>query len=257
MSFVNQKDGERCSFTIRSVERSGIVCDKPSTRCRPIWAWVLAAMMRDSIPLHGTRQRMPHHTTENHIRFPTDAPEKPGLAPLLLRPSPLPGLFALVWSSSDAVASGILISLLRHPPDTSLSRRNLLWKTFFDLLPPGRDEYVTEKYAFEIESLLEQWSDGTQEIRPRPFRRLAKFLDASIEGSALGLRQGNHAPHGRRHRDREETFATEIVPGRERFLAGDPDLAGSGLDAWKRRNSRLRYRRNRECSPDRPLGYSI
>jgi len=86
------------------------------------------------------------------------------------------------------------------------------------LVRPGSDEYVLEKYAFEIMPLLNDWS---RELRATPPARdvLAKFLDVSIEATSLisrqeiKLRSANGLEVFRRH------FAGDVISGRERFLA--------------------------------------
>jgi tetratricopeptide (TPR) repeat protein/peroxiredoxin len=85
------------------------------------------------------------------------------------------------------------------------------------LVVPGSDEYITEKYAIEIESLLKQWSHSLK-ASVRDLAALAKFLDPSIEASSLvpvkeiTLRAGDGIDIARR------LFAGNVVRGRERFL---------------------------------------
>ena len=82
---------------------------------------------------------------------------------------------------------------------------------------PGGDEYVVEKYAFEIMRLLGEWARALQ-TAPPALDVVAKFLDASIEGTSLvptlenTLRSGDGIDVLRRQ------FATNVVSGRERFL---------------------------------------
>jgi Flp pilus assembly protein TadD/peroxiredoxin len=82
---------------------------------------------------------------------------------------------------------------------------------------PGTDAFVTEKYAFEILRLLEQWSRSLK-AQPRDFRVLAKFLDPSLEACSpvpsqqISLRSGYGIDVFR------QRFSTEVVLGRERFL---------------------------------------
>ena len=52
------------------------------------------------------------------------------------------------------------------------------------LVLPGSDEFITEKYASEIMALLDEWSRGLR-TTPPALNVLAKFLDASIEGTSL------------------------------------------------------------------------
>jgi Flp pilus assembly protein TadD/peroxiredoxin len=82
---------------------------------------------------------------------------------------------------------------------------------------PGTDAFVTEKYAFEILRLLDEWSRGLK-ASPPASRVLAKFLDASLEACSLvpsqqtSLRSGDGIEIFRRK------FRTDVVLGRERFL---------------------------------------
>jgi len=82
---------------------------------------------------------------------------------------------------------------------------------------PGTDAFLTEKYAFEIMGLLDQWREGLL-AGPPALSDLAKFLDASLEACSLvpiqktSLRSGGGMEVYRRE------FATNAVLGRERFL---------------------------------------
>ncbi|HYT21932.1 MAG TPA: FG-GAP-like repeat-containing protein, partial [Candidatus Polarisedimenticolia bacterium] len=82
---------------------------------------------------------------------------------------------------------------------------------------PGTDEYFTEKYAFEIIRLLDEWTQGLK-TAPPALAIAAKFLDASIEATSLvptqekSLRSGNGMEVLRRQ------FSTNMAAGRERFL---------------------------------------
>ena len=139
-----------------------------------------------------------------------------GLAPLLLRPSPFYGS-----------------SLLFEPPEL-LPRRNPEFPfsdlrltphypaksplaDVFRLVPPGSDEYITEKYASEIELLLKQWSQALK-ASVRGLSSLAQSLHPLIEASPLTptreipLRSGYGIDVVRRQ------FAASAVSGRERFL---------------------------------------
>jgi Flp pilus assembly protein TadD/peroxiredoxin len=82
---------------------------------------------------------------------------------------------------------------------------------------PGSDEYVTEKYAFEIMPILREWSQGLKNAPPA-VEILAKFLDPSIEAASLvpsreiNVRSGNGIEVVRRQ------FGTQAIASRERFL---------------------------------------
>jgi hypothetical protein len=82
-----------------------------------------------------------------------------GLAPLIFRVAPFCGAslaFGAPPVSPDQKAgfpfSDIRL-IPRYPTKSPLA-------DVLRLVPPGSDEYVTEKYAFEIELILKQWSEA-------------------------------------------------------------------------------------------------
>jgi len=93
------------------------------------------------------------------------------------------------------------------------------------LVAPGSDEYVTEKYAFEIGSQLNQWGRALQ-ASAHDVSALARSLDPSLEASPLipvketTLRSGDGIHIVRRQ------FAADIVAGSERFLEAVRDWLG-------------------------------
>jgi tetratricopeptide (TPR) repeat protein len=107
-----------------------------------------------------------------------------GLAPLLLRPATFYGS-PLLFGSPEAIGQQhpalafADVRLTPHYPAKSPLAEILR------LVPPGSDEYITEKYAFEIESLLKQWSDALRKSI-RDLSPLAKLLAPSVEASLLG-----------------------------------------------------------------------
>jgi tetratricopeptide (TPR) repeat protein/peroxiredoxin len=135
---------------------------------------------------------------------------------MLFRPAPFHGssiLFGLpkVFPSEASGFSFADIRLTPHYPAKSPLEDVLR------LVLPGSDEYVTEKYAFEIEAQLNQWSQALK-ASAHDLSALAKSLDPSLEASPLApvkettLRSGNGIDISRRY------FAPNVVPGRERFL---------------------------------------
>jgi Flp pilus assembly protein TadD len=82
---------------------------------------------------------------------------------------------------------------------------------------PGTDEYVTEKYAFEIMRLLDGWSRALKAVSPA-LDVFEKVLDSSLEACSLvpmqqtAVRSGNGLEVFRRK------FSTNVALGRERFL---------------------------------------
>ncbi|MDW5267660.1 MULTISPECIES: FG-GAP-like repeat-containing protein [Acidobacteriaceae] len=105
-----------------------------------------------------------------------------GLAPLLLRAAPFWGssfLFAPPDPSNpQSVFPFTDVRFKPHYP-TKSPLTNVL-----SLVAPGSDEYPTEKYAFEIGSLLQQWSQSLREsIHNLP--SLLKLLSPAIKTSPL------------------------------------------------------------------------
>jgi tetratricopeptide (TPR) repeat protein/peroxiredoxin len=93
------------------------------------------------------------------------------------------------------------------------------------LVAPGSDEYVTEKYAFEIGSQLKQWSQALEKSA-HDLSALARSLNASLEASPLvpvkeiTLRSGDGIHSVRRQ------FPADVVAGRERFVQAIRDWLG-------------------------------
>jgi tetratricopeptide (TPR) repeat protein len=155
---------------------------------------------------------------KNEIRFPSRRAvlKSMGLAPLLLRPAPFHG-YSFVFGPAKGLPHGNAgfpfsdVRLTPHYPVASPLEDVLR------LVAPGSDDYVTEKYAWEIESLLEQWGQALK-ASVRDLAVLAKSLDPSIEASPLvpvneiTLRAGNGITITRR------LFNGKVVSGRERFL---------------------------------------
>ncbi len=134
------------------------------------------------------------------------------LAPLLLRPSPFhisPFLFAQPESNTAFPFSDVRLTP-HYPARSPLA-------DVLSLVAPGSDEYITEKYAVEVETLLKQWSESLK-ASIRGISSLAKSLDPMIEASPLTpsaeipLRSGYGVDAVRRQ------FASAPVRGRERFL---------------------------------------
>jgi len=139
-----------------------------------------------------------------------------GMAPLLLRPAPFYAssfLFdpAKVFPSELSGFSFADVRLTPHYPAKSPLEDVLR------LVAPGSDEYITEKYAFEIEAHLNRWSIALK-ASAQYFSTLALSLNTSLQACSLvpaketTLRSGNGIDCVKRH------FATGVVAGRDRFL---------------------------------------
>jgi tetratricopeptide (TPR) repeat protein/peroxiredoxin len=86
------------------------------------------------------------------------------------------------------------------------------------LVAAGSDDYLTEKYAFEIEAILNKWGEDLK-ASPRNQATLGSYLSLSIKGcsfvpvrpstirSEFGIEVVKHS------------FPTDVVPGRDSFLA--------------------------------------
>src|SRR5882757_7751871 len=126
---------------------------------------------------------MPRHTRDNHTLSRRALLKGLGAAPLLLRPSPLHG-YSLLFRPAGAVTGQDSpfpfsdIRLVPHYP-TKSPLEDLL-----RLVLPGSDEYVTEKYAFEIESVLDRWSAALRKSA-HDHSAVANSLDEGIEATPL------------------------------------------------------------------------
>ncbi len=137
-------------------------------------------------------------------------------APMLLLPAPLHGLpvglcfpktigdrrFSLPFSDSR---------LTPHYPAKS-PLEDVLRQVI-----PGGDEYVTEKYAWEIMQLLGGWSQALKSAAPA-LDVVAKILDPSIEGASLSPTQETALRAGGEIEIYRRRFAAQLNSGREQFL---------------------------------------
>jgi Flp pilus assembly protein TadD/peroxiredoxin len=140
------------------------------------------------------------------------------LTPLLLKSAPLRGL-SLLGEHADALSNHSPefpfpdIRLTPHYPSPSPIADILR------LVQPGSDDYITEKYAIEIEAILRQWGEDLRISRSN-HAALAKVVGPSIQASVLIPAQESkvRSVHGIDVVRRE--FGPELVSGRDRFLEG-------------------------------------
>jgi len=85
------------------------------------------------------------------------------------------------------------------------------------LVAPGSDEFVTERYAFEIGRLLDEWSQALKS-GPPAFGKLTEFMDASVEGASFAQSEETSLRSGGGIEVMRRRFAANPVAGRERFL---------------------------------------
>ena len=137
-------------------------------------------------------------------------------APLLYLPAPLHSAAFRSWSPKTLEEQGPSFPLT----DFRLTPRYPAKSPLDDVLryvPPGSDEFVTEKYAAEIAQHLEEWG---RELRSSPVgvNVLTKFLDSSLQATSLipthekTLRSANGISAIRRK------FSNEPLLSRDRFL---------------------------------------
>src|ERR1700676_3288892 len=91
------------------------------------------------------------------------------------------------------------------------------------LVAPGSDEYASEKYAVEIESILTRWSAELRES-PRKVSALGEFLDSAMQGSALIVSSEKTVRSAYGIEVVHRQFAPDLLPGRDRCL--------KSIDGW-------------------------
>jgi Flp pilus assembly protein TadD/peroxiredoxin len=134
------------------------------------------------------------------------------LAPLLFRPAPFYG-FPSGFGVQEALPALDLADFRLKPHYPAKSPLEDVLR----LVAPGSDEYIIEKYAFEIGAVLKEWSNALKAPAP-DFAALAKPLDLMIEATQLTtakettLRAGDGIDIVRR------SFVSGLVSGRERLL---------------------------------------
>ncbi|HTZ58838.1 MAG TPA: tetratricopeptide repeat protein [Acidobacteriaceae bacterium] len=159
---------------------------------------------------------MSRHKNEDRFFSRRSLLKTMGLAPLILRTAPLHGSslwfgFPGALGSEDHNFPLSDIRLTPHYPARSPLEDVLR------LVTAGADEYVTEKYAFEIAALLNRWSQALK-VSAADFSAFAELLSPSIEASTLvpeteiTLRSGYGIDCKRRR------FSSKVVAGRDRFI---------------------------------------
>ena len=104
-----------------------------------------------------------------------------GFAPLLLRPAPLFGASLLFATPQPPTNSKADFQFAEHRLTPHYPTQSPLVDVL-KLVTPGSDQYVTEKYAFEIDSCLKRWSDGLKSS-PRDHSALVDFVNEAIEAA--------------------------------------------------------------------------
>jgi tetratricopeptide (TPR) repeat protein len=139
-----------------------------------------------------------------------------GVAPLLLRAAPLRALAfdPRVSGRSLDGSSGFAFSDVRltphYPKESPLAG-------VLRLVPPGSDEYITEKYAIEIEEILREWGKSLLDS-PNNTSTLAHFLDSSIRATPLVEPKESTVRSSFGVEVSKRQFPAGTVSGRDRFL---------------------------------------
>jgi Flp pilus assembly protein TadD/peroxiredoxin len=161
---------------------------------------------------------MSRQKIENRVLSRRSLLKTMGLAPLILRCAPLHGssFFGSPFFPGFPITSvGAFpfsdVRLIPHYPARSPLEDVLR------LVAPGSDEYVTEKYAFEIGLLLQQWS-RTLKASAADFSALAGLLSPSIEASPLVPESELTLRSGYGIDSKKRRFGSKVAGGRERFM---------------------------------------
>lgn len=156
---------------------------------------------------------MPPHTIDSQLLSRRSLLKGMGLAPFFLHAAPF-------YGSSFLFGNPKLFPNPDFPfSDTRLTPHYPAQSPLQDvlrLIAPGSDEYITEKYAFEIGGILKQWGVALKSS-PRNLSALAQNLNASIDACSLrvvkdtALRTGYGIDVVRRQ------FAAGSISGRDAF----------------------------------------
>jgi Flp pilus assembly protein TadD/peroxiredoxin len=137
-------------------------------------------------------------------------------APTLFLPAPLFGSLIHPGHRIPRVVSPSLSSaqtrLAPHYPSKSPL------DDILRLATPGRDEYVTEGYAAELISQLDEWSEHLRSEPPAP-EIIGTFLHSSIQFTSLLPIHETPLRPGDRIKVTRKEFGAGLLAGRESFLA--------------------------------------
>jgi len=167
---------------------------------------------------------MSHDKNEDHFFSRRRLLTGLGLTPILFYPAPFHAS-SLLFGSRKTVPNPTSsfsfadVKLTPHYPAKSPLEDVLRF------VPPGSDEYVTERYAFEIGSQLDQWSRAL-ETSVHDLSALAKSLDPLVQASSLAHAKETTLRSGEGIHVVRRQFDTDVVTGRERFLQQIQDWLG-------------------------------
>jgi tetratricopeptide (TPR) repeat protein/peroxiredoxin len=159
---------------------------------------------------------MTHYQSQNQLFSRRRLLKSLSLAPMLFHPTPFYASFFLFSPSkaSHSTSSDFSFADIRLTPHYPAKSP---LEDILRLVAPGSDEYITERYAFEIGVQLNGWKRAL-EASAHDLSALARSLDPSIEASSFvpvetkTLRSGEGIDVVRRR------FGSSVVSGRERLL---------------------------------------
>ena len=145
-----------------------------------------------------------------------------GFAPLLLRSAPLFGASSLLGWPKNPTNQQAAFPFA----DNRLSPHYPVQSPLADVLKlvvPGSDQYLTEKYAFEIESALNRWSAALKSS-PRDHSALAGLIDEAIQSVPFSQVRETKVRSSFGIDVVRRTFDSTPLTGRKNLL--------SEIDAW-------------------------
>jgi Flp pilus assembly protein TadD/peroxiredoxin len=160
---------------------------------------------------------------KERLHFPRRAFLKTmGCAPMVFRAAPFFGSSLLFGSPEHSIVDQPVFPFT----DTRLSPHYPAQSPLAEVLrlvAAGSDEYITEKYAIEFESILKQWS---RELisSTHDHQRLAEFLEASIQATSFSVVKETKLRSSYGIDTRRRVFDGSLNPGRDQFLRN--------IDAW-------------------------
>ena len=138
-----------------------------------------------------------------------------GFAPLVLLPAPL-----RLLPFRPELASARSFSSLPFADDSHLVPHYPAKSPLEDVLryvTPGTDGYASEKHAFELGELLDEWATNLK-AAPPALEVLSGLLDASIEATEFAPSEEKRLRSDFGIEILCRSFADSLAPGRERFL---------------------------------------
>jgi Flp pilus assembly protein TadD/peroxiredoxin len=155
-----------------------------------------------------------------------------GLAPLILRPSPLYGSFLFPETPQSRAESGEAFGLAGTRYVPHYPARSPL-EAVLRLVPPGSDDYIEERYAAEIGAALERWADA---FKTGGIPGLAGMLDPALEYTPLNpvhitkLRSGGVETFRREYPGALQQGAPGFLRELQEWIGRDAQVDSAGFE---------------------------